>query len=58
MTSTKDTNDSKVTFSLSPETKEKLVELANELNIPFNDICINAIREYIEKHQLEDENKG
>ena len=44
MTSTKNTNDSKVTFSLSLETKEKLVELANELNISFNDICINCYK--------------
>ncbi len=52
---TNGTNDSKVTFSISAETKEKLVELANELNISFNDICINALREYVEKHKLEDE---
>jgi len=60
MTSTKNTNvtnDSKVTFNISLETKEKLVELANELNISFNDICINAVREYVEKHKLEDRRK-
>ena len=54
MTSTKNTNGWEVTFSLSLEIKEKLVELANELNISFNDICINAVREYVEKHKLED----
>jgi len=52
MTSTKNTNGWEVTFSLSPEIKEKLVELANELNISFNDICINAVMEYVKKHKL------
>ena len=58
MISTKNTNDSKVTFNLSLETKEKLVKLANELNISFNDICINAIRKYVDKYELEDDSKG
>ena len=60
MTSTKNinvVNGWEVTFSLSTEIKEKLVELANELNISFNDICINAVREYVEKHELEDESE-
>ena len=60
MTSTKNTNVTngwKVTFSLSTEIKEKLVELANEFNISFNDICINTVREYVEKYELEDESK-
>jgi len=48
----------KVTFNIPKPLKDRVVTLKEELNIPLSSIYVQAIREYVEKKELESWERG